>query len=59
MTRLTAAEIAALDPYKFMAVIAKRVMLGAPVDTFLGAGGEEKARQFGTLGYSIRARKPA
>ena len=34
------------------------VELGAPVDTFAGAAGEEKARQFGTLGYSIRARKP-
>jgi hypothetical protein len=34
------------------------VELGAPVDTFAGAGGEEKARQFGTLGYSIRARRP-
>jgi hypothetical protein len=29
-----------------------------PVDTFAGASGEEKARQFGTFGYSIRARKP-
>ena len=34
------------------------VELAAPVDTFAGAGGEDKARQFGTLGYSIRARKP-
>jgi hypothetical protein len=34
------------------------VELGSPVDTFAGAGGEEKARLFGTLGYSIRARKP-
>jgi hypothetical protein len=33
--------------------------LGAPVDTFAGAGGEAQARQFGTLGYSIRASKPA
>jgi hypothetical protein len=33
------------------------IELGAPVDTFAGASGEEKARQFGTLGYSIRARK--
>jgi hypothetical protein len=28
-----------------------------PIDTFAGASGEEKARQFGTYGYSIRARK--
>jgi len=34
------------------------VELGPPVDTFAGAGGEEKARQFGTYGYPIRARKP-
>jgi hypothetical protein len=34
------------------------VELGAPVDTFAGASGEAKARQFGTLGYSIRARRP-
>ena len=34
------------------------VELGAPIDTFAGAGGEEKARLFGTLGYAIRARKP-
>jgi len=33
------------------------VELGPPVDTFGGAGGEEKARQFGTYGYPIRARK--
>jgi cobalt-zinc-cadmium resistance protein CzcA len=35
------------------------VEYGPPVDTFAGAGGEEKARRFGTYGYSIRARKPA
>jgi hypothetical protein len=29
------------------------------VDTFAGAEGEQDARQFGTYGYSIRARKPA
>jgi len=29
------------------------------VDTFGGAGGEEKARLFGTWGYPIRARRPA
>jgi hypothetical protein len=34
------------------------VELGSRVDTFGGAGGEEKARLFGTFGYSIRARKP-
>jgi hypothetical protein len=34
------------------------VELGPPVDTFAGAGGEDKARQFGTYGYPIRARKP-
>ena len=32
--------------------------LGPPVDTFAGAGGEEKARAFGTLGYPIYARRP-
>jgi len=35
------------------------VELGPPVDTFAGASGEGKARQFGTWGYPIRARKPA
>ena len=34
------------------------VELAAPVDTFGGTTGEERARAFGTLGYSIRARKP-
>jgi hypothetical protein len=34
------------------------VELGPPVDTFAGAGGEDQARQFGTYGYPIRARKP-
>jgi len=28
------------------------------VDTFAGASGQDKARQFGTWGYPIRARKP-
>jgi len=28
------------------------------IDTFAGASGEAKARQFGTYGYSFRARKP-
>ncbi len=34
------------------------IELANPVDTFAGASGEDKARQFGTNGYSIRARKP-
>ena len=34
------------------------VELGPPVDTFAGAGGEGKARQYGTRGYPIRAHKP-
>jgi len=34
------------------------VVIGEPVDTFAGAGGEEKARAFGTLGYPIYARRP-
>lgn len=32
---------------------------GPAVDTFAGAGGEDKARAFGTFGYAIRARNPA
>ena len=35
------------------------VELANPLDTFAGAGGEASAREFGTLGYSIRAHKPA
>jgi hypothetical protein len=35
------------------------IELANPVDTFAGASGEKKARQFGTHGYSIRARRPA
>lgn len=34
------------------------VELANPTDSFAGAEGEAKARQFGTYGYSIRARKP-
>jgi hypothetical protein len=34
------------------------VELANRVDTFAGAAGEQKARRFGTYGYSIRARKP-
>jgi hypothetical protein len=33
--------------------------LANPLDTFAGASGEKQARQFGTYGYSIRARRPA
>lgn len=33
------------------------IELANPVDTFAGASGEKSARKFGTLGYSIRARK--
>ena len=33
------------------------VELANPVDAFAGASGEASAREFGTLGYSIRARK--
>lgn len=33
----------------------ERVELGPPVDTFGGAPGEDKARQFGTFGVPIRA----
>jgi hypothetical protein len=35
------------------------IELANAVDTFAGASGEKKARQFGTYGYSIRARRPA
>lgn len=34
------------------------IEIGAQVDTFGEAGGEEKARQFEVYGYSFRARKP-
>jgi hypothetical protein len=34
------------------------VVYGPVTDTFGGAEGEDKARQFGTWGYPIRARKP-
>lgn len=34
------------------------VELANQIDTFAGAEGESSARQFGTYGYSIRARKP-
>jgi hypothetical protein len=34
------------------------VQVGAPVDTFGGASGEEKARAFEVYGYAFTARKP-
>ena len=34
------------------------VELDSTVDVFAGAGGEERARAFDTLGANIRARKP-
>jgi len=34
------------------------VEFGPIADTFGGAGGEDKARKFGTYGYPIRARRP-
>lgn len=34
------------------------VEIGAPVDTFGGAKGEENARAFDVSGYSFLARKP-
>jgi len=35
------------------------VRIGPPVDTFRGASGEAKARQFEVFGYGFRALKPA
>jgi arsenite methyltransferase len=34
------------------------VTIGPAVDTFGGAGGEEKARAFDVSGYAFLARKP-
>lgn len=34
------------------------IELAGEVDTFGGAEGEGKARQFGTTGYAIRATRP-
>jgi len=34
------------------------VSIGAAVDTFGGAGGEDKARAYEVYGYSFLARKP-
>ncbi len=35
------------------------VAIGPPVDTFGGAGGEQKARAYEVYGYAFLARKPA
>lgn len=34
------------------------VQIGTPADTFAGASGERKARQFEVYGYAFVARKP-
>ena len=34
------------------------IVIGLPVDTFGGAGGESKARRFEVYGYAFLARKP-
>ncbi|HVM07012.1 MAG TPA: hypothetical protein VM345_00995 [Acidimicrobiales bacterium] len=34
------------------------VTIGPPVDTFGGAGGEDKARAFDVYGYAFLARRP-
>ncbi len=34
------------------------IAIGPPVDTFGGAGGEDKARLFDVFGYAFLARKP-
>ena len=34
------------------------VTTGPPVDTFGGAGGEDKARAFEVFGYAFLARRP-
>ncbi len=34
------------------------IVIGPPVDTFGGAGGEDKARVFDVHGYAFQARKP-
>jgi hypothetical protein len=34
------------------------VEIGDPVDTFGGAGGEEKARAYEVYGYAFLARRP-
>jgi hypothetical protein len=35
------------------------IVIGAPVDTFGGARGEDKARAFEVYGYAFLARKPS
>ncbi len=35
------------------------IVIGEPVDTFGGAGGEKNARAFEVYGYSFLARNPA
>ena len=35
------------------------VITGAPADTFSGARGEDKARQFQVYGYAFMASRPA
>jgi hypothetical protein len=37
----------------------EHIQVGAPVDTFAGARGEDKARRFETFGYAFLARRPA
>ena len=34
------------------------IVIGPPVDTFGGAGGEDKARRFEVHGYAFLARRP-
>jgi hypothetical protein len=34
------------------------VVVGDPVDTFAGAGGEDNARAYDVYGYAFLARKP-
>ncbi len=34
------------------------IAIGPPVDTFGGAGGEDKARLFDVFGHAFLARKP-
>ena len=34
------------------------IKIGPPIDTFKGAGGEDKARLFAVYGYTFIARKP-
>ena len=42
-----------LDDFGFIDVV-----VGPPVDTFEGAGGEKNARKFEVYGYAFLARKP-